>query len=378
MRIWETKTGKQLYELAAATGTRGNVALSADGHTVATRSRQDDAIHLWDVATGAERHSFGGHRNGPLSVAFAADGKSVLTTRSEHGFSQPSRPGADWSLRRWDWQTGKELSIHRTKQASELQYAVFSPNARFLATANTAGVLDLVDTKSGKVERSWKLPTKVTTIRTGKDVKKYEHLSITGLAFSADGVLLAAPSRGAITLYEVATGKRRGELERATEATLRCCFFPDAKSLLVAEWDGKFNALGRIDAETGLEIQRFAAGKNWPNALAISPDGARAARLHTDLLDVYDAKTGKVRWNAKLGDWSFALAFSPDSRLLATGGRDNVVRLWDANSGKLLREWSGHDEEVTSLAFSSDSRRLVSGGGNIALVWEIGAFAAKK
>src|SRR5262249_14251138 len=126
LRIWETATGKLRHEFAAETGAFGKVALSGDGQVAATISRQDEAIHLWNVAAGKELHRFAGHRHGALAVAFAADGKSVLTTSRDSSFSSPARRGADWSLRRWDFQA-KELDVWPKDQEAEIRFAVFAP-----------------------------------------------------------------------------------------------------------------------------------------------------------------------------------------------------------------------------------------------------------
>jgi WD40 repeat protein len=54
-------------------------------------------------------------------------------------------------------------------------------------------------------------------------------------------------------------------------------------------------------------------------------------------------------------------AFSPDGKLLASGGSDATVRLWDAHTGKLLRVLMGHEQEISALAWSRDGTRLASG-----------------
>ncbi len=56
-----------------------------------------------------------------------------------------------------------------------------------------------------------------------------------------------------------------------------------------------------------------------------------------------------------------ALAFNSGGTLLASGGRDSTIKLWDIRSGSELRSLAGHLSNVTSLAFSRDGRTLVSG-----------------
>src|SRR5437764_14900496 len=50
-------------------------------------------------------------------------------------------------------------------------------------------------------------------------------------------------------------------------------------------------------------------------------------------------------------DATDALVFSPDGKLLASGGRNGVVRVWDAATGKELHTFTGHAETIRALAF---------------------------
>src|SRR5262249_54282601 len=72
--------------------------------------------------------------------------------------------------------------------------------------------------------------------------------------------------------------------------------------------------------------------------------------------------------------WSEAnpLAFSPDGQLLATGGRDNSIVLWESGTGQAVRVLRGHVRPVRSLAFTPDGQALLSGSADTtALLWSV-------
>ncbi len=57
-----------------------------------------------------------------------------------------------------------------------------------------------------------------------------------------------------------------------------------------------------------------------------------------------------------------AVAFSPDAKFLASGGKDNKIIIWDLKTGKEFRELKSHEKGVKNLLFTQDGKRLISGG----------------
>jgi WD40 repeat protein len=100
------------------------------------------------------------------------------------------------------------------------------------------------------------------------------------------------------------------------------------------------------------------------NALAFSPDGKLLATGGTGgeitLWSVEEVQA--IRELAYTGVDTTALAFDPDGDLLATGSAYGEVHLRLTSDGELLKTYEGHENSVTDVAFSPDEQRIISAG----------------
>jgi WD40 repeat protein len=112
-----------------------------------------------------------------------------------------------------------------------------------------------------------------------------------------------------------------------------------------------------------------AAAAEKSNPVVIRPDAVKLAAgdpLSILTLVSNPAPLPGVRsWTietARHRGWLYAMAMSPDGQQFATGGVDGMVRIWDVESGKLIRVLVGHNSYVFGLAWSPDGNTLASTG----------------
>jgi WD40 repeat protein len=170
------------------------------------------------------------------------------------------------------------------------------------------------------------------------------------LSWSPDGALLASASRDATVLWDLTTGKERAVLERRSSAN-------GPESMAPSE-GGVMEGLGSV-----LPIQVEA------HALAWSPDGARlASGGRDDTVRLWEPATSAPGPLLKgHTGWVWALAWSAQGRILCSGSEDRTVRMWDverrvcltAAHCRSLPLTAAHClSPVRALQFSEDGRIL--------------------
>jgi WD40 repeat protein len=314
IRRWEAATGKQLGAFPVPPRTT-LAALSPDGETIAL-ANVDKTIRLLDTATGQERQQFKGHENGIAAMAFAPGGKVLA-----------SRGSGDNIIRLHDVAKGTELRdivVTPPRPAGDGVVFViggggraspgtgpgvaFSPDGNLLVAPLAAGgdpsrTLVFFDATSGKELRKIESPQPIASF-----------------AFSPDGRTLAAENANrTITLWEVISGKERGQLGKAPAEQ------PQAGG-------------GRM--ELNVVIDGLAGGFGEPGG----PVG---------------------------------VTYSPDGRALAVRGPDRSVRIWDVTEGKEINRLPGHTGRIETVAFAPDGKTLASGATDTTiLLWD--AASARK
>jgi WD40 repeat protein len=106
--------------------------------------------------------------------------------------------------------------------------------------------------------------------------------------------------------------------------------------------------------------------------VAFSPRGDRVAGASADgEVRLWEAETGRLLGAAKHGKRVMALAFSPDDRFLATGGDDFRLALWDARTLRPLASPPPLSSALVTAAFARDGSSLVAVARQECVIWDL-------
>jgi tetratricopeptide (TPR) repeat protein len=281
---------------------------------------------VWDAATGMELQHLR-HNNEVHSVSFSPDGQTLVTGSRDEGALI------------WDAATGRKLL--RLGPANWVYSVAFSPDGQRVAAAagdDTARIWDA---------------------HSGSELVRFSHSDVVQVTFSPDGARLVTVGGGDTACVWDAADGRRPLLRLSQEgAVIQCAAFsPDGRRLATA---GPPDTVVVWDVSSGRELLSLILEDAV--ALAFSPDGHKLATAGLDsVARILDAESGSELLQLSHEGAVFSVAFSPDSRALATGScGKGGARIWDVASGNELLRLQP-DKAVFSVAFSPDGRKVATG-----------------
>jgi len=128
------------------------------------------------------------------------------------------------------------------------------------------------------------------------------------------------------------------------------------------------------------DFYQFTLEKEFGNgiveAAAWAPDGRTFALVTSLQVDIYDIQTLEVVTTLDTGQWNQKIAYSPDGKLLAIGGDNKTIQLWDLQSKELVHSLVATGPEpyygkYLSFSFSEDGQKIVSTHYQTVYLWDV-------
>ena len=228
--------------------------------------------------------------------------------------------------------------VLQTGHTGWIHTVAFSPNGRLLASGSSDQTIKLWDAGTGAELRTLKGHT----------------YSVLSLAFNRDGRTLASGSGdNTVKLWDTYTGEIRFTLKGHGNQVNSVAFSPNGRILASGGSDGLIKFW---NVSTGQELRTLI--NNRPSQVTPEESNPRSDLLN-EHLPSRDIPAGVN-----------AIAFSPDGKLLVSGGDERMIRLWDVETGALLQTMKDHSYEVHTVTFSADGQTVVSGSFKELTLWD--------
>lgn len=195
------------------------------------------------------------------------------------------------------------------------------------------------------------------------------------IAASAKGDMIALASFGSVELIDVAARKTLRTITGIAGKPNAVLFDQSGDALFVAAGDAGVSGVAyQFKISDGTKVREFTGHTDALYALAISPDGKLLTTGGYDQkIKLWDLSTGKeVRTIKGHNGCINALAFRPDGKVLASASADRTVKLWNPATGDRFDTFSQPLKEQLTVAFSGDGRTLIAGGADSRLrIWRV-------
>jgi WD40 repeat protein/predicted Ser/Thr protein kinase len=322
VKLWDLSTRTAKMSFRRQPNEHPAVAFSRDGALLAW-SAENHTIRLTDVATGATRATLGGHGGSVDYLAFSLDG---------HWLASASK---DFDARLWDLKTATHVATFVGHTATVTSVA-FSPDSQLLVTACVDGTVKLWNVRTQK---------EITTFK-GHD------MWVNNAVFLPDGhTIVSGSDDGKVKFWDAGIERHINPVEYyASTQTLT----PQEISVSDQAADGNLLRQGEDEVSFCANGSRLVVLDDRP------------------VIQVWDGAVRKSLLTLPLPDAAaFTTALFPDGRRAVSAGSDRKLRLWKFEAPTALAVVGELDHPATHLAISPDGQKLAVAmvTGHI-LIWD--------
>ena len=403
LKFWDAATGRLLRNLTDKRYAYSNaVAFSPDGRILISASSTD--ISLSNLANGTPRPTAFGQNSYYVRIA---------PLDQDRWLAIGSGGLAVWDATSWQLLQTLERKPGGFLSPTPSQFWAKDGSGRVVVATEPGDLkIKLWDVTHGRLLRTiaW-----TPRPKNEKPCPSCAGYSLSNVTLSPDGRRVAAFMWGddseTIRVWDVASDKllkaiatgaaRRKKPTDAPEVAANYFAFSTDSKMIVAgisrAWPSKWIDL--FEVESGRRVRGFrlpqiglkSAGSEADNSyFALSPDGKTVAvkfRIwktgsfgQIDAIATFDLASGRrlhVFRDDTVNNSVHIIRYSPDGRLIFVGvGSAEIVNVWDAATGRLVRTLKGNPGSSDSIEFSPDGRRLVIGNLNgTSSVWDTASFA---
>ncbi|CAC5342730.1 MULTISPECIES: serine/threonine-protein kinase [Planktothrix] len=343
----------------------------------------DHTLKLWDIEIGESVKTFEGHESCISSVALSLDNKLALSG------------SWDGTLKLWDIDTGRCL-LTFIGHNDNVQSVCISSDSQFVLSGSSDNTIRLWNLPTGRCLHTFSGHTEVVM---SVDLTSDDQLAVSG---SWDGQLgvwqingkinLLAPIRltkiidtkTIITinkLYEetfkqAENALSRGDTLEFAQHLRKLRNLPDhgSSQKVFQAWTILYKHFPRKTFLRGWEIANLLGSNSIVTSVYLTPDGQYAlSASRDDKIRLWDLNTGKIiRVFEEHSDSVNSICLNSNGKYVLSGSDDKTLKFWSVETGECLQTFEGHTDSVTSVCITSDSQYVISGSKDWTFrLWEV-------
>jgi WD40 repeat protein len=389
-KVWEVSTGKLIHNLTGHWRKVKNAHYTPDGRYIVTRQENND-VKIWDPLTGENIFDIDGYYTEyEKAIRFNPNGKQITVLKDSS------------SVAVWDLDMQKEV-FTLSGLFPEIWTIGFNAEGSQIITTSTSGIMKTWDATTGR---------NILNIKAHRDLCRAR--------FSPDGKTIVSGSLDkTIKIWKSKNGHLNKEITGFENGLNIVNFMPDGKQLLIFTMGGKVssrkvanskliysipwisrlwfaehpfgkqvamandNQIGIWNAISGKELfmlnTKVLVGKEIQDAtkmdsvdiIKYSPDGAKFAakvssynpqsprEIISTSVNIWDSRTGDLLniFQDEKHRITF-MEFSKNGKYVITVSKNYFIQLWDANSGQLIHNLTGHIFPVEKFSLDSNKVRI--------------------